>query len=271
MPTVAGCAHRPTGRGTCACAPRRWARWSSSPAAPGRSSPSRRPRGSGGRRRVRRAAATALAVAVLVAAASSPAATAPRVSLMVAGRTNVLFAPRTVRAGATTVRVGAKRCAVPAATPLAALAAAQRLGGPPFATRDYGACGARAADASSLFVSRIGAERNRGRNGWVYKVGTRAGTTSAADPSGPFGSGRRLRAPQRVTWFWCVMARSGCQRTLTVVPSARRAAPGAPLRVNVLGYDDSGHAKRIAGAAVSLGGSHAVTGADGGVTIAAPA
>src|SRR4051794_20441522 len=146
---------------------------------------------------------------------------------MIVGRSGVAFGPRTVSTAATTVAVGAKRCAAPVATPLAALAAARRAGGPGFSVRDYGSCSRRVTDSGSLFVSRIGADRNRGRNGWTYKLGVRSGTTGAADPTGPFGTGRRLRSGDRVTWFWCVLSRSGsCQRTLVVVPASRRIAPG---------------------------------------------
>ena len=59
-------------------------------------------------------------------------------------------------------------------------------------------------------------DRNRGRRGWAYKVGNKAGTTGAADPSGPFGTGRRLRKTQRVLWFYCVLRSRGCQRTLSI-------------------------------------------------------
>ena len=223
---------------------------------------------------MRRAMAGVLAVAWAAGAApgAGGAIAGPRVRVMVAGRNHVLLAPRTVRAGATTVAVGSRRCAVGAATPLAALAAARRDGGPSFSVRDYGACDARAADSGSLFVFRIGADRNRGRNGWTYKVGNRSGSTGAADLSGAFGTGRRLRASDRVTWFWCVLSRSGsCQRTLVVVPAARSVGPGGTLPVKVLGYDDAGHAVRVAGATARLGGSTAVTGGDGTARLVAPA
>jgi hypothetical protein len=222
---------------------------------------------------VRRAIAAALVVAGASAsgAPAGGATTGPRVHVMVAGRTHVLLAPRTVPTGATSVAVASRRCAVGAATPLAALVAARRGGGPSFSVRDYGACDARAADSGSLFVFRIGADRNRGRNGWTYKVGNRSGSTGAADLSGAFGTGRRLRAGDRVTWFWCVLSRSGsCQRTLAVVPAARRVSPGAMFSVKVLGYDDAGHAVRVAGAKVRLDGATAVTGSDGTARFVAP-
>jgi hypothetical protein len=222
---------------------------------------------------MRRAMAAVLALGW--AAASVPGAggapAGPRVQVMVAGRTHVLLVPRVVRAAATSVLVGRRRCAVGAATPLAALAAARRSGGPSFSVRDYGACDARAADSGSLFVFRIGGDRNRGRNGWTYKVGHRSGSTGAADLSGAFGTGRRLRAGDRVTWFWCVLSRSGsCQRTLAVVPAARTVTPGATLQVKVLGYDDAGHAVRVAGATARLGRATAVTGSDGTARFVAP-
>jgi len=98
----------------------------------------------------------------------------------------------------------------------------------------------------------------------------RLGITGAADPSGPFGTGRRLRSRQRVVWFYCRSA-SGCQRTLEASPSSRRVAPGGTLTVTVRGYDDQGAARRIAGATVRLGGARALTASDGTAQLPAPA
>jgi hypothetical protein len=118
----------------------------------------------------------------------------------------------------------------------------------------------------------VAGQRETGRSGWVYKVGNRAGTTGAADPSGPFGTGRRLHAGQRVLWFWCTLNQSyGCQRTLDARPERTSAAPGEALRVTVLGYDDLGRPETVAGATVRLGGATAVSGADGVATVTVPA
>ncbi len=85
-----------------------------------------------------------------------------------------------MKAPARTLRVGGRRCRVAAATPLAALlgaGAAGRISG--IGVRDYGRCSrTRARDSASLFVTGIAGEGNRGRNGWVYKVGRRVGTTA---------------------------------------------------------------------------------------------
>ena len=86
----------------------------------------------------------------------------------------------------------------------------------------------------------IAGERAQGADGWVYKVGRRVGSTGAADPSGPFGTGRRLRTGQRVLWFWCVKdAADACQRTLEIA-APRTVAPGAAFRATVRGYDENG-------------------------------
>src|SRR3954451_12085502 len=83
------------------------------------------------------------------------------------------------------VRAGHRRCAVGSRTPLAALVRSKpgriRL-------RDFASCSRPPRDAGGLSVSAIGtdAERGRGRGGWVYKVGPKAATAGAADPSGPF-------------------------------------------------------------------------------------
>ena len=165
------------------------------------------------------------------------------------------------------MRVGGKRCAVARNTPLAAL-----LGtGLRVRLRDYGSCGRRTRDSGSLFVTQVGSDRNRGRDGWVYKVGRKSGSAGAADPAGPFGSGG-LRAGDRVTWFWCVLASSGsCQRTLEVAPASSSAAPGSALRVTVRGYDDNGRGVNVAGATVALGSATATTAADGTATLTVPA
>ncbi|MBB4664743.1 hypothetical protein [Conexibacter arvalis] len=148
--------------------------------------------------------ASAVAVAVAVAAAS------PRVATKVVGKRGTVFGSRTVTASATTVKVGRKRCAVPAGTPLAALLAADRAGAPAVKVADYGSCGRRAANSGGLYVTQVGSDRRRGQAGWVYAVNGRVGTAGAADPSGPFGSGR-LRGGQKVVWFWCARANS-CTR-----------------------------------------------------------
>jgi hypothetical protein len=198
-------------------------------------------------------------IAALVAMAAAPAgaaAAAPRVEVMVAGRASVLAAPRFVRASATTVAVGRRRCGIAAATPLAALAAVRRGHGPAFRLRDYGACSRRAVDSSALFVTQVGPDRNRRADGWVYKVGRRVPSVGAADPSG-----RRLRTGDRLTWFYCrAQSGGGCQRTLEVAPLS---GAGQALRVRVRGYDDNGRGVVVAGATVSAGVQTAVTGADG--------
>ena len=200
--------------------------------------------------------ATVLGLATLAAAsvAGPPASAAPaRVDVMVVGRTKVLRAATTVSARAATVRVGTRRCAVGASTPLAALVALR----PSFAMRDYG-CG-----AGSLFVERIGRDRVSGLDGWVYKIGRRAPGVSAGSP--------RVRTGTRVLWFWCRTGGRGCQRTLEVTASATRVAPGAPVRFTVRGYDDRGRGVVIPGALVHFAGAELRTGADGTVATTAPA
>jgi hypothetical protein len=198
---------------------------------------------------------------VLIAALALPAgagAAAPRVRQMVVFRDGHALTKR-VSTAATTVRVGRRRCAAGPRTALAALVRSRpgKLG-----LRDFGACSSRPADSAGLLVTRIGPDRNRGQRGWVYKVGHRAATTSAADMSGPFGNGR-LRARQRVTWFYCVRA-ADCQRTLEV-----RAQPAAGgVVATVRGYDDAGAGVPVEGARVSAGSVTGITAADGRVQLA---
>lgn len=149
-----------------------------------------------------------------------------------------------VRARRATVDVGKRACAVAAATPLAALLRAKRLG--KMRLRDYGSCSRKPADSSGLFVRAIRRDRNRGLNGWVYKVGAKLATAGAADPAGPFGNGR-LRSRQQVVWFYCVFHEGSCQRSLGV--DVELSSGGATVAVT--GYDDSGEGKAIAGATVT--------------------
>jgi hypothetical protein len=203
----------------------------------------------------------AIALALLVAAPA--AAEARSVTVMVAGKTRVLKDAHKVKlVKKRGVKVGGHRCTVSGRTGLGVLAALHMK----VRLRDYGSCGRRPADASSLFVKRIGPDANRGQDGWVYKIGRRSPSTGAADPSG-----KRLRGGERVLWFWChAQADGGCQRTLEATPDRSSAAPGESLRVTVRGYDNNGRGALIEGATVVLGGASAQTGADGVATITVP-
>jgi hypothetical protein len=210
---------------------------------------------------------TVLAGVAALAAAPAGASAAKRVDVLVVGKSKVLRGPKHVALKARTVKVGSRRCAVGRATPLSALAGT----GLRLRVRDQGACGARARDAGGLYVFQVGRDREKGRSGWVYKVGNKAGTAGAGDPAGPFGTGRGLHAGQRVLWFWCTLdAAQGCQRTLDVRPERSSAAPGSALRVTVRGYDDAGKGVPVAGATVRLGSASAVSGADGVAALTVP-
>lgn len=200
-------------------------------------------------------------LAVLLAAAP-PAAAAPRIEQLVVFQDGDAVT-RTVAAKQVRARVGARRCAAADGTALAALLRSRvgRIG-----LRDFGSCSSRARDSAGLFVSSIAGERNRGQAGWVYKVGRRAATAGAADPSGPFGRGR-LRRGQRVTWFYCRLREGGCQRTLALTA---RVEPGAAA-VTVRGYDDEGRGVPVEGATVRSGAISAVTAANGTVRLDLPA
>jgi len=188
---------------------------------------------------------------------ATPAA-APKVRQMVVFRDGHALAKR-VSTAATSVTVSERRCAVGERTPLAALVRS-RPG--PLRFRDFGACSSQASDAAGILVTRIGPDRNRGQRGWVYKVGRRAATAGAGDTSGPFGRGR-LRAGQRVMWFYCVRA-GDCQRTLEV--SAKPATGG--IVATVRGYDDNADGVPVVGASVTAGQVTGITGPDGRVQMA---
>ena len=118
---------------------------------------------------------------------------------------------------------------------------------------------------TSLFVRGIGPDVNHGIDGWVYKVGNRLATAGAADPSGPFGSGR-LKANARVTWFYCHMnaANHSCQWTLGL--TALPAAAGT-MRVHVTAYDDRGHGTPAGGSTVHAGNATATADSSGDATL----
>ena len=198
--------------------------------------------------------------ALAAAAVAAPAATAPAVQQLVVFRDGDAVRKRT-GTGAARVTVGRWRCTVGDATALAGLARSHvgRL-----RIRDFGACSSRPRDASGLIVTGIGDDRNRGQRGWVYKVGGRAATAGAADMGGPFGRGR-LRAGQRITWFYCVRG-GDCQRTLAV----RATAGSGGILATVRGYNDAGEGVPVPGASVTASGVTGVTGSDGTVELALP-
>ncbi len=169
--------------------------------------------------------------------AAATGASAPRVTVAVVGPGGrVVRAPRALRAADARLRVDGRVCGLLGATPLAALAGTRlRL-----RVTAGGGC-----SPSAYFVTAIGRRANAGRNGWAYKVGRRAGTASAASPTGSFGDGRRLRGGDVVTWFWCELGARGCQRTLT----ARRVGRAG---VRVMGYDDRGRGVRVRRALVTV-------------------
>ncbi len=208
-----------------------------------------------------RLALLGLAAALLIPA-GAPAASAPKVDQLVvfpSGKTK----QKHVSTEKTSVTVSGRSCAVPRGTAIAGLVRSKvaKLG-----LKDFGSCSNRTADASGIFVRAIGSDVNKGEQGWVYKVGRRAGTAGGADPSGPFGRGP-LKNASRVTWFYCVKA-TDCQDTLEAAIDVTGQVGGRPaLRVVVRGYDDNGKGSRVAGATVHIDSVTAVTGADGSVTV----
>lgn len=216
----------------------------------------------------RRTVAAVALIAASVGGASASAgeglasaARAPRLSELVAFPDGSAR-QATVSDAQASVRVGAKRCTVPAGTALAALS---RSGAGALRLRDFGLCSARAADAGGLFVAAIGHDRNSGQSGWVYKVGARLASAGSADPAGPFGSGP-LRPAQHVTWFYCRMRvrTHSCQPTLGLTA---RALGGGAVRVTVRSYDDRGHTRAGARATVHSGTATATADRHGSVTL----
>jgi hypothetical protein len=208
--------------------------------------------------------------AAALAAAPAAGAKTPTISVQVVGKSSLIGGARNVVPKAFTLKLGGKRCAVPDATPLAGLEQVRVQSQLAYGVRDFGSCSKRTIDAGQLFVNSIGADANKGRDGWVYKVGRKVGSTGAADMSGPFGTGKRLLAGDRLLWFWCKQGSSGCQRTLEITPSVRSVAPQGKASFTVRGYDDLGRGKVVKGASVTIGGESVTTDAAGRATVVAP-
>ena len=199
---------------------------------------------------MRRALAIVLVTAAGAAAGAAPAGAAT-VQAMVVGKDKVLRAPRAVTLRSRTVKVGSKRCAVARATPLAAL----RGTGLRVRLRDYGSCGRRARDSGQPL-------RLAGSARTAIAAATAGSTRSGARParrarptrparSGPAGCARATS----VTWFWCVLATSGCcQRTLEVVPASGSATAGsARARHRARLRRQGPRGQGVGGATVALG------------------
>jgi hypothetical protein len=201
----------------------------------------------------------ALVTAVALLGAAAPAEAA-RVDLMVVGKSKVLRGAKPVALKTARVKVGARRCAVAARTPLAALART-RLS---LRLRDYGRCSGRVRDATGLYVRGVGPDVARGRNGWVFKIGHASSSAGAGDAAAG------LRGGSRLLWFWCRQGRRGCQRTLGVRPAARTVARGSVVRVRVTAYDDFGAGVPAAGATVRVGRATARAGANGVAAVRVP-
>jgi hypothetical protein len=217
-----------------------------------------------------RRALLVVAMLALAAQAAPAAAATPKVFGQIVGKSGTIVGSTLITPKAFSLRVSGRSCAVADATPLAVLEAMRKVDGPSYAVRDYGSCSKSIADSGNLFVRGIGSETNKGRDGWVYKVGRKGGSTGAADPSGPFGTGKRLKANDQVLWFWCVQKSSGCQRTLEITPAKPSAVVNTKFTVAVRGYDDQGRGKKIAGATVTLGGDSVTTDNNGRATLTAP-
>jgi hypothetical protein len=197
----------------------------------------------------------------------SDARRGPRVEVMVVGRDETIAGARSVALRREQVRVSGHRCTVGAATPLAALVATLRAAGVPYHVHDFGRCSPRSSRSSGqLFVDGVGRERNRGDDGWFYKVDDRGGTSGAGDVSAG-----RLRSGDRVLWFYCVFDRraGGCQRSLRIVVRDRILDAGDSFTVNVRSYDNEGRPRAAAGALVRFAGTWVTTGRDGRAVLSA--
>ena len=196
-------------------------------------------------------------IAIVVAATlvvAAPAHAAPRVAQLVVFK-NGSAVQKQVTAASTTAKVGKKRCAVPAGTPLAALLRS-KIGA--IRLHDYGSCSSNPNDAATLYVRRIRKDAAKGLSGWVYKVGNKTSSAGAGDPAG------RVKSGARITWFYCHTGANGCQRTLGVTG---KPLGGGQVRVSVRAYNDNGKPRAAGGATVHVGSTTAKTDSHGVATV----
>ena len=141
--------------------------------------------------------------------------------LMVVGRggESLLGAARP-RRGRSAVKVDGHRCRVAGRTPLAALA---RTPAGARGCEDFGACGSGRPTPSGLYVRGVEGQRERGADGWVYKIGNKAPSLGAGDRRGT------LRRSARVLWFWCATGRTAASGRWRSAPRAD-GRPGRAAR-----------------------------------------
>ncbi len=194
------------------------------------------------------AAAGASTAAPVRTALSDTGPTKPQIVVMIVGRDGTIRRPRARKLRAGTVRIGHRRCRVPAGTPLAALLHTHLK----LRVTDSAGC-----DPASMFVTKVGRDANRGAAGWEYKIDRADPSFGAADPAG------RLHGGHALLWYWCDRA-GACERTLTV---ARTVFTPGGVTFSIVGYDDTGHGVPVAGATVHYGSLAGVTGPDGTVEV----
>ena len=184
---------------------------------------------------------------------------------MVVGRGGALAEPRTVRARATVVRASGR------ALPRSAArrrwrrsrprCARERVG---YHVRDFGSCSRRtpARLGPAVRATASARDRNRGSDGWFYKVDDRAGR-QVRRRAGPFGA--RPAAPRRPRAVVLLRVRRGGRAAASArcasIADATPVPPGGALRVRVRGYDNERRMRRRSpGARVTLGAASAVSG-----------
>ena len=175
-------------------------------------------------RPMRRALVIALAVAALAAPAAAPAAQRRR--RWWSASTRVLRDAAPVKlATSARVKVGGRRCAVGRRDAAGACSPAPRCALRCATTAPAGAA-PRDAGGAVRDADRP-ATATAASDGWVYKVGRKAGTAGAGDP--PARSGRRgCAAATGCCGSGAAQRAGGCQRTLEVTP--RPHAPPRPAR-----------------------------------------
>jgi len=196
--------------------------------------------------------------------AQSSKSSGPKVEVMIVGKQGkLLSAPRTVKAKSATVKASGRRCLVGASTPLAALVPASKALS--LSVKDFGSCSRdNAADAAQLFVNSIGGNRNRGADGWVYKLRNKIPSLGGGDPLA------RVRQNDRLVWLYCVHDKAGhCPPTLQVAAPARAPA-GGQVEVFASKVDDAGRKTPAPGARLRMGKQVAVTGAGGSAIMVVP-
>jgi hypothetical protein len=183
--------------------------------------------------------------AVVLAAVPAFGSSVGPVSVRVEGASRTLF-NRVIAVNSTTITDSSAATHAVDPSPMAALAAAARLGGFPYVAKNYSGWG--------LYLGSVAGDVATGSAGWLYRVN---------GASLPFACDQApLAAGDRVLWYYGTYDAS----PTVVVPASTLLRAGQILTVTAEQLDMDGVASPLAGATVHVGSRTAVSKANGTAT-----